>query len=150
VETPVRTRTKSTVFMTSISFFVLACAAAAGGAKAAEPPQLDASTSNPPEESSALANGKSATNATLTYVVGFSDLDVSTIRGTKLLYARLNYAANVLCESAATWGRKEGRACVSKAIDAAVARINRPLLSRYHQLRTKGDKAGLVQLAKMN
>jgi hypothetical protein len=29
-------------------------------------------------------------------------------------------------------------------------RINRPLLSQYHQLRSKGDKAGLVQLAKAN
>jgi UrcA family protein len=134
VETSISTRTKSTAFVTAISFLVFAGAVAGGGAKAAEPLQLDAS----------------ATNATLTYVVGFSDLDVSTIQGTKLLYARLNYAANVLCESAATWGRKEGQACVNKAIDTAVARINRPLLSRYHQLRTKGDKAGLVQLAKMN
>jgi UrcA family protein len=149
VQTSIRTRTKS-AFMTAISFFVLACAAAGGGAKAAEPLQLDASAANAPGESSAPVNGKSATNAMLTYVVGFSDIDLSTIQGTKLLYARLNYAANVLCESAATWGRKEGQACVNKAIDTAVVRINRPLLSRYHQLRTKGDKAGLVQLAKMN
>ena len=32
----------------------------------------------------------------------------------------------------------------------AVVKVNRPLLSQYHQLRTKGDKAGLVQLAKAN
>ena len=42
----------------------------------------------------------------------------------------------------------EYRACVDKAIADAVAIVNRPLLSQYHQLRTKGDKAGLVQLAK--
>jgi hypothetical protein len=35
-----------------------------------------------------------------------------------------------------------------KAIADAVSSINRPLLSQYHQLRTKGGKAGPVQLAK--
>ena len=36
---------------------------------------------------------------------------------------------------------------VPAAIADAVASVNRPLLSQYHQLRTKGDKGALVQLA---
>jgi hypothetical protein len=46
-----------------------------------------------------------------------------------------------------TWGKKEGEACVTKAINDAVAHVNAPLLTKYSQLRNKGDKAGLIQLA---
>jgi hypothetical protein len=63
---------------------------------------------------------------------------------------RIRHAAETLCESAATWGKKEGEACVRKAIDDAVARVDLPLLTQYNQLRSKGDKAGLVQLANAN
>jgi UrcA family protein len=91
-----------------------------------------------------------ASNATLTYPVGFTDLDVSTMKGAKTLYMRIRYAAETLCEGAATWGKKEGEACVRKAVDDAVARVHVPLLTQYHELRSKGDKAGLVQLAKAN
>jgi hypothetical protein len=63
---------------------------------------------------------------------------------------RIRYAAETLCESAATWGKKEGEACVNKAVNDAVARVNVPLLTQYNQLRTNGDKSGLVQLAKVN
>ena len=61
-----------------------------------------------------------------------------------------SFAAETLCESAATGGKKEGPACVNQAVDNAVVRLNRPLLSQYHQLRTKGVKAGIVQPAKAN
>jgi hypothetical protein len=37
---------------------------------------------------------------------------------------------------------------MDKAVSDAVASVNRPLLSQYHQLRTKGDRIGLVQLAR--
>ena len=57
-------------------------------------------------------------------------------------------AAETLCESAChLQGKKEGRACVNKAIDDAVAHVNLPILSQYHQLRSQGDQAGLAQLA---
>jgi UrcA family protein len=88
--------------------------------------------------------------ATVTYLVGYSDLDVSTMRGAKTLYLRIRFAAETLCESSVTWGKKEGEACVRKAVNDAVARVDAPLLSQYHQLRSNGDKAGLVQLAKAN
>jgi UrcA family protein len=97
----------------------------------------------------ALASDSPAA-ATVTSRVGYSDLDISTTKGAKTLYLRIRYTAETLCENAATWGKKEGQPCVNKAVDDAVVRINRPLLSQYHQLRSKGDKAGLVQLAKAN
>ena len=87
---------------------------------------------------------------TVTSPVGYSDLDVSTMRGAKTLYLRIRFAAETLCESSRTWGKKEGEACVQKAVNDAVARVDAPLLSQYHQLRSKGDKAGLVQVAKTN
>ena len=84
----------------------------------------------------------------VTYPVGYSDLDMTKMKGAKLLYLRIHHAAEALCESAATWGKKEGKACVRKAVDDAVARVDVPLLTQYYELRSKGDKAGLTQLAK--
>jgi UrcA family protein len=92
----------------------------------------------------------STTNWSVSYPVRYSDLDVSTMEGAKTLYLRVRYAAETLCESAATWGKKEGEACVNKAVNDAVARIDAPVLTQYSQLRSKGDKAGLVQLANAN
>jgi UrcA family protein len=100
-----------------------------------------------------VSNVQSMTNQYLTYVVRFSDLDVSKIEGAKTLYTRLRYAAKVVCEpfeSASLSGYARHNACMDKAIADAVARVDRPLLSQYHQLRTKGEKAGPVQLAKSN
>jgi UrcA family protein len=98
-------------------------------------------------QSAAAAEATPASATTVSYPVGYSDLDVSTTKGAKTLYLRIRYAAEALCESAATWGKKEGEACVNKAVNDAVARINAPLLTKYSQLRSKGDKSGLVQLA---
>src|SRR5271154_358494 len=80
-----------------------------------------------------------ATIGSVTYPVGYSDLDVATANGAKTLYLRIRYAAETLCESAATWGKKEGNACVQKAVNDAVARVHAPLLTQYTQLRGKGD-----------
>ena len=114
--------------MLAAGFLSLGCAAIGGNALASDFPAA----------------------ATVTYPVGYSDLDVSTMRGAKTLYLRIRFAAETLCESSATWGKKEGEACVHKAVNDAVARVDAPLLSQYHQLRSKGDRAGLVQLAKAN
>jgi UrcA family protein len=121
-------QSKLVKFILVAGFLSLGCAAIGGNAFASDSPAA----------------------ATVTYPVGYSDLDISTTKGAKTLYLRIRYAAETLCENAATWGKKEGQACVNKAVDDAVVRINRPLLSQYHQLRSKGDKAGLVQLAKTN
>jgi UrcA family protein len=128
----IKTRSNAAKFIVAVGFLSLGCTAIGGTARALEPTVA------------------STTNRSVTYPVGYLDLDVSTLKGAKTLYLRIRYAAETLCESAATWGKKEGDACVQKAVNDAVARVDAPLLTTYSQLRGKGDKAGLVQLAKAN
>ncbi len=135
------TRSHLAKFMVAAGFFALSCVAISGNALAQEPTAADAPSEH--------ANSAS-THGSVSYPVGYSDLDVSKIKGAKTLYLRIQYAAEVVCQSAATWGKKEAEACVRKAVNEAVARVDVPLLSQYHQLRSKGDKAGLVQLARAN
>jgi UrcA family protein len=100
-----------------------------------------------------VANDRSTTNAQLTYTVRFADLDVSKMEGAKTLYARLRYAAKVVCkplESAYSWHSDQYETCMNKAIADAVARVDRPLLSEYHQSRTMSNKTHNIELAKAN
>src|SRR5271157_3760685 len=127
----IKTQSNLTKFMVA-GFFALGATAIGGTALAQEPAAA------------------STTSWSVTYPVRYSDLDVSTMKGAQTLYLRIRYAAETLCESAATWGKKEGEACVHKAVNDAVARVNAPLLTQYSQLRSQGDKAGLVQLANAN
>src|SRR5579862_2978409 len=85
------------------------------------------------------------------YVVRFQDLDLSRIEDAAALYARLRYAARTVCESIRTQQpllTEKYRACVDKALADAVAKVDRPLLSQYLQLHSRGDRAGPQQLAK--
>ncbi len=127
-----KTQCKIAKFVLAAGFLSLGGAAIVGTALASEP--LSTST----------------TNSSVTHPVGYGDLDISTAKGARILYLRIRYAAETLCENAATWSKKEGQACVNKALNDAVARVNAPLLTQYTQLRSKGDKAALVQLAKAN
>ena len=91
-----------------------------------------------------------STNEFHQYVVRIADVDLSRLDGAITVYGRIRQAANVVCESLDSRVLElieKHRACVNHAVADAVASINRPLLSQYHQLRTKGDKAALVQLA---
>jgi UrcA family protein len=87
------------------------------------------------------------------YVVRFPDLDLSRIDGAAALYTRVSYAAAIVCNS---WRSRDlgiaakYRACVAQAIADAVASVDRPLVSQYHESRTKGIKAAYVQLVKAN
>ena len=97
-----------------------------------------------------VSQDESATNERHQYVVRFADVDLSSIDGAITVYSRIRQAANAVCESldSRVLGLMEKhRACVNQAIADAVASVDRPLLSQYHQLRTKGDKGALVQLA---
>jgi UrcA family protein len=131
----INTQSKLAKFMLAAGFFALGSTAIGATALAQEP------------AAAAAPAGHSTANWSVTYPVRYSDLDVSTMQGAKMLYLRIRYAAETLCESAATWGKKEGEACVNKAVEDAVAQVNLPLLSQYHQLRSRGDGSGLVQLA---
>jgi len=87
------------------------------------------------------------------YVVRYSDLDLSKIDGAAALYSRVSYAAAIVCNSLQS--RNLGiaakyQACVAQAIANAVAGVDRPLVSQYHESRTKGTKAAYAQLAKAN
>jgi UrcA family protein len=124
--------------ITSAARALTICIAATLGFSAA-----DASASN-------LSTDRSVPGAPPTYVVRFADLDLAKIEGVTTLYGRLSHAAREVCDPliSTRWFPEKYHACVDKAIADAVAKVNRPLLTQYHQLRTKGDKAGLVQLAK--
>jgi len=126
--------------MVAASFFALGCTAIGGTALAQQPTAAQAPS----------ASSQSMTLRSVSYPVRYSDLDVSKIKGAKTLYLRIRYAAETLCESAATYGKKDGEACVQKAVNDAVARVDAPLLTQYTQLRSKHDKAGLLQLARAN
>jgi UrcA family protein len=87
------------------------------------------------------------------YVVRFSDLDLSKIDGAAALYTRLSYAAAIVCNSLRS--RDLGiaakyQACVAQAIANAVASVDRPLVSQYHESRTQSTKAAYVQLVRAN
>ena len=84
------------------------------------------------------------------YIVRFPDLDLSKMDGAAALYVRLQHAAGIACNSLQS--RDIGiaakyRACMQHAVADAVASVNRPLLSQYHESRTNGGKAGSIQLA---
>jgi UrcA family protein len=138
MKSPINTQSNLAKFMVAAGFLAFGCTAIGGTALAQEPSAAAASAEH------------STANWSVAYPVRYSDLDVSTMHGAKTLYLRIRSAAETLCESAATWGKKQGQACVNKAVDDAVAQANLPLLSQYHQLHSKGDRAGLVQLANAN
>jgi len=133
-----KTQSNLAKLMLATGLVALSCTATSTMALADQPAAPESSTEH------------SITHWLVTYPVGYSDLDVSKLKGAKLLYLRIRHAAEVLCESAASWGKKEGESCVRNAVDDAVVRVDVPLLTQYYQLRSKGDKAGLVQLAKAN
>jgi len=132
MKTSIKTQSKLVPSIVAATLFVIGGAAIGGTALASEP----ATTST--------------SHQTVTYPVRYGDLDVSTTAGAKTLYLRIRYAAETLCVSTATWGKKEGEACVQKAVNDAVARVNAPKLTQYIELRSNGAKAGLVQLANAN
>ena len=101
-------------------------------------------------QASNVSRDPSAANERYQNVVRYADVDLSRIDGAITVYGRIRQAANAVCESldSRVLGLAEKhRACVNQAIADAVASVDRPLLSQYHQLRTKGDKGALVQLA---
>ena len=96
-----------------------------------------------------LSTDLSASGVQRSYIVRFPELDLSKIEGVATLYNRLRSAARLVCEPGQDeLNPRPDRACINKAIAEAVAKVNRPLLTQYHQLRIKGDSTGLVQLAK--
>ena len=69
-------------------------------------------------------------------VVSFRDLDLSKPEDAARLYARIRHAAASVCPS--RWEDLPQRGCYDAAVAAAVARINKPLLSARHQQHAHG------------
>jgi len=68
--------------------------------------------------------------------VRYSDLDLNRSEGVKILYHRLQHAAQTVCtpnqnRSLATKARFDS--CIETNMQAAVAKIDRPLLTAYFQ-----------------
>jgi UrcA family protein len=87
------------------------------------------------------------------YIVRFSDLDLSKMDGAAALYVRLHQAARTVCNSLQSRDlpmAAKYEACVQAAVTDAVASVNRPLLTQYHELRTNGDKTTFAKFAKAN
>ena len=73
-------------------------------------------------------------------VVRFDDLNLGQPRGVAILYGRIQAAAGQVCGDAQRVGSRivstAWQVCVAKAVDRAVARVDRPALTAYHEART--------------
>lgn len=71
---------------------------------------------------------------TKSQVVRFGDLNLATNEGAQTLYQRIKLAARQVCDGADDrFGHSEYRKCMNKAVDDAVAKVNRPTLQALHQ-----------------
>ena len=72
--------------------------------------------------------------ATRSAEVSFRDLDLGTSSGAARLYRRIQAAARGVCQYEPTSPRAQTvwQYCVRPAVDAAVARLDNPLLTQLH------------------
>ncbi len=101
-----------------------------------------------------FADGRTADGDPLKYYVRYADLNLSNMEGVTALYARLRHAAQEVCgpdvDNRELVRVQKYGACLDQAVAQAVAKIDRPLLSQYHQSHAKGDRVRQVQLARTN
>jgi len=66
--------------------------------------------------------------------VSFRDLDLGTPSGAARLYRRIQAAARSVCQYEPTSPREHSiwQYCVRPTVDAAVAKVNNPLLTKLH------------------
>jgi UrcA family protein len=83
----------------------------------------------------------------LTKKVTYGDLNLESPEGAKALYARLRFAAREVCSPLEGRELSHGSAwkvCVNDAMESAVAKINKPLVSALHNQsvgRSSNDKS---------
>ncbi len=72
---------------------------------------------------------------TKSQVVRFGDLNLGSDEGARTLYGRITLAARRVCSEAddSRLGNSDYRKCVKKAVDDAVAQVDRPALYVVHQ-----------------
>jgi UrcA family protein len=103
--------------------------------------------------SAKTSNSQAVSYGVNQYTVRFADLDLSKLDGAAVLYRRLNQAAAIVCsslESRSLGMAGQHQKCVKNAIAGAVTSVGRPMLSKYYDSRTNGQKTAVTQLAKAN
>src|SRR5580693_5799934 len=95
-----------------------------------------------------VAHAATSTNDSARRIdVHFADVNLGSIEGASVLYRRLQNAATSVCDEGNPkdpGSAARVKACIAKAISAAVAQINRPALTAYH--RAKLGPANVVLL----
>ncbi len=78
--------------------------------------------------------------------VSYADLDLAKAAGAERLYSRISRAARSVCQFNPKDLRQaiSGRACMSTAINKAVADVNKPLLTAHHMRLNGGSTSSLV------
>jgi UrcA family protein len=77
--------------------------------------------------------------------VNFADLNLNTLAGVNVLYDRITRAARLVCAPADEFAHHtEYAKCCQTAVDAAIAKVNNPLLSAVHQNRLGSPKLAAV------
>jgi UrcA family protein len=104
--------------------------------------------------SASTSNSQFVSDGVNKYIVRFPDLDLNKVDGAARLYSRLRHAADAVCRPVESrnlgMAATQYRVCVDHAIAGAVASVNRPMLSQYHESQTKGGKTAVTQLARAN
>jgi UrcA family protein len=77
--------------------------------------------------------------------ISFADLNLDHREGTRSLYRQIKHAAEKVCGLSDRSRKPLSRAdangdCLRAAIDTAVAKVNRPLVTQYAQERTAGTR----------
>lgn len=101
--------------------------------------------------SASLALADVADDTRLSYEVSYSDLDPARDPGAAALYQRLTSAAQRVCaplagQSLAHISRH--RACVVEAVDTAVAKVDKPLVTAMHRSKFRDRSSVSVEVAK--
>jgi UrcA family protein len=94
-----------------------------------------------------LAHATAPTNQSPILTVYFADLDLEHVPGAKVLYQRLKYAAGEVCSSFRGRDIKTKELfghCVDASMAASIAKIDRPVLTRYYLSITGHDESVVV------
>jgi UrcA family protein len=79
-------------------------------------------------------------------VVRYADLNLNSVEGAKVLYARLSEAAERACGQEPSWrelkAMREYRACYDRTLQKAVDKVSNAGVQALHDVRKDGAKVG--------
>jgi UrcA family protein len=95
-----------------------------------------------------LAHADTAIDAAPQAKVRFADLDLDRVEGAAALYDRLHAAAQSVCGPLANdlANLSRYKACITETVSVAVARIDKPTLTRYARTQLDGHNALLSRI----